>query len=380
MFVLGAAVVTNLFGLRDLLLPDTDPIVVEWPTGEVEEFPQQLISLQGFVGSPEHSAAVAWQEFVSEYDLETAIANVGRGTVGVPREYLRYQVYSLEMLEKVREITARYNLSLLGELLEDTIPDELLFESDAFWTNWSYQFSCGTFNAMGWFDDEVHRFSFTIHAARKGIFNHAVLNLRDFAEQSEWLYENAHGEVLLLVQGAYRSLILQDSETAFITVDIEAGSQGVSWNPELPLFDRSELERFADSINFRQLQPDGAAMSASPIETPSPEALAVMAQMAGNWTWYFANPLNASHMNLSADGIWVSPGPLPTDHTMGGYFDIVGMEDGYYVLRFVMQHDTSPFGTVGDEIETYFYDAQNDRLGMILGSGEGYETVWFWRD
>jgi hypothetical protein len=56
------------------------------------------------------------------------------------------------------------------------------------------------------------------------------------------------------------------------------------------------------------------------------------------------------------------------------------MEDGYYVLRFVMQHDTSPFGTVRDEIETYFYDAHNDRLGMVLHSGEGEETVWFWRE
>jgi len=123
-------------------------------------------------------------------------------------------------------------------------------------------------------------------------------------------------------------------------------------------------------------------------ESTAPAAEDVKAQMAGNWIWYEHNPYNAALMNLSPDGSWESPGPLPSDMTIGGSFVVAREESGMHYLRFTIEHTSdhpaSEYIEIGSEWDwvTYMYDAENDRLGMEIPA-EGYsgemQIVWFVR-
>ena len=105
------------------------------------------------------------------------------------------------------------------------------------------------------------------------------------------------------------------------------------------------------------------------------------AQMAGNWIWYDSNPDNASIVYLFADGSWQSPGPLPTDISIGGSFIIADVHsEGIYTLHLSIEHasdhPSSAYVEIGLVLQ-YQYDVLNDRLGMIRGNSR--QITWFER-
>jgi len=108
----------------------------------------------------------------------------------------------------------------------------------------------------------------------------------------------------------------------------------------------------------------------------------VVAQMAGFWRMDYPNPVNAQIMILSEDGSWESPGPLTTDSTMGGSFVIVDVdsESGFYNLLFTIEHSDNAYNEIGQEMDGYVFDVQNDRIGLWLGSEEGVNITWFIRE
>jgi len=108
----------------------------------------------------------------------------------------------------------------------------------------------------------------------------------------------------------------------------------------------------------------------------------IMTQMAGFWRMDYPNPVNAQIMILSEDGSWESPGPLTTDSTIGGSFVIAGVdsESGFYNLLFTIEHSDNAYTEIGQEMDGYVYDVQNDRIGFLLGSEEGFSITWFIRE
>jgi hypothetical protein len=235
-----------------LVLPQPDDEIVdifELSDGTTEERSQQLVSLQGFAGSPEHAAAVEWQDFINSYDVVAAAAAVDatEDWGGVPERYRHYGVFSLEMVAKVDEITEKHGLSLFGEMLELNNKDEFL-ESIAFGPIFTdsriefmgYQFSSGTFQFDGW-----GLVDFQFRASRKGVFDNVFLNIRSVDDYTDWNYNNAHGYELVLTQSGYKSLILLETDIFFIAVNIMAGTDS---------FSQADLENFADMIDFSQLR------------------------------------------------------------------------------------------------------------------------------
>ena len=65
--------------------------------------------------------------------------------------------------------------------------------------------------------------------------------------------------------------------------------------------------------------------------------------------------------------------------TDGGSFVIANEDTDIYQLRLIIEHTTSPHTEIGYVLEDYIYDTQNDRIGVVLHSDEGIETVWFTR-
>ena len=56
------------------------------------------------------------------------------------------------------------------------------------------------------------------------------------------------------MQSTEKSLIYIETETAYILVNILAGTEGNVWFTSAPLFNGSDLEAFADLIDFGQLR------------------------------------------------------------------------------------------------------------------------------
>ncbi|MDR2579066.1 MAG: fibrobacter succinogenes major paralogous domain-containing protein [Chitinispirillales bacterium] len=125
---------------------------------------------------------------------------------------------------------------------------------------------------------------------------------------------------------------------------------------------------------------DDAVQTAAEPEQVQSSQENIKAQMAGFWRMQWPNPDNAIIMILFADGRWESSGPLPTDHTSKGSFVIAREENGIYYLRHTIEHSTSPYTEIGSNFEDYKYDAQNERIGIVLHSGEGEQTVWFTKE
>ena len=264
----------NFFGLRDLILPDTetDTIIIERPDGALEELSVQLISLQGFAGSPEHAAAVAWQNFLDTYDIEATLGATDNSWGEVPEQYWVYGAYSLEMVDKIHEIMERYGLALFGERLDIRTPEELqasiaygpLFSDDSIWFA-GYQFTCGTFQ----FDGQFGEIGFQVRSSRKGVFDNVFLNIGNIADYTEWNYENVHGTQLLLMQSDHKSLILLETEMTFIIVNIMTGT--------------IELEQFADLIDFGQLRNEVPDLREA-FEAERNERSEAVSAFTGRWT------------------------------------------------------------------------------------------------
>ena len=249
----AAAFGANFLGAQDLLLPNNQAAGVvgtEDIEGKEELPPVALITLQGFVGSPEHSAAVRWQNFLDSYDMEATLAQVGNDPDwgGVPPAYWVYGAYSMEMVEEIRAIAAYYNLSLVGEMLDIHTSDELLesiaygpiFTDDSIWFS-GWQFESGNFRLEGGFEDMI----FSMTSSRKGVFFNMSRNIQDPTAFTQWNFKNIHGQTVLLAQSPFASLLIKETETAFIVVSLVVGV-----DPITP----SCLEAFANVIHFENLR------------------------------------------------------------------------------------------------------------------------------
>jgi len=311
------AMATNIFGLRDFALPNTG-VVHSYvrPDGTIGERSQQLVALSGFSGTPEHTASVEWQEFLNTYDVwRAAIAADASGDWGgVPEEFRGYGVYSLEMAAKLSETMERHGLALRGEILDIHTQDELqdsiangsIFSDDSIWFM-GYKFSSGTFQ----FDGSYGNIGFQFRASRKGVFDEVFLNIGNIEDYTEWSYENTNGTQLLLAQSNYKSLIVVETDVFFISVNILAGTDGDEWMPSVPPFTRTDLESFADLINFEQLRTDVPALvydlpNIEEIEVPAPnESVDVASSLIGTWVRVKSESHNRVETHISEEMVLI---------------------------------------------------------------------------
>lgn len=213
-----------------------------------------MISLSGYMESPETQAFAEWQEFLAHYDTDDRIADaVGNGVfVAEGREdWGLYSVYSYEMGEKLDEIAAKYGLKLHTEVnivdRDDFIERVGGCFMDREVLNGAYIYEDGYFG----FDGDVELpgcgmtdFQFT--RSVKGTFNEVMLTIGQAEDFTEWQYVAACGEPVLLALGPGKALILADSEECFITVNVLRGTEeGMT---------QEDLQELADKIDFRILE------------------------------------------------------------------------------------------------------------------------------
>jgi hypothetical protein len=205
-----------------------------------------MISLQGYAGSPEYQAALAWAEFQHSYDRDgVELKKVGNNPTGFEEKYSYngYGVYTQEMADKIDEISAQYGLTLHTGGMQWATVKELEARYGDFLSTDDYGGYCyadGTFQS----DCEYDGVDFQIRRCMKGTLDTVLLNITDVERYEQWEYETACGETVLLALGPDKALILADLEHSFVAVNVLGGTQF----PEPITNER--LQALADSIDF----------------------------------------------------------------------------------------------------------------------------------
>ncbi|MBQ5977325.1 MAG: hypothetical protein IJL51_04240 [Oscillospiraceae bacterium] len=249
----------------DIVLTDEDTDIVL--VGEAEEQPAaepqsasydplpgdtDMISLQGFAGSPEYQAALAWAEFQHNYDRDgSVLASVGNGPTPWTETYSvnGYHVYSQEMADTLEGIAAEYGLTLhTGRGDADSMAEMYeRFGPFSTATNWNgYYFDDGSFQC----DCAVDGIDYQIRRCMKGVLDTVGLNITDAEQYEQWEYQTACGETVLLALGPNKALILAESDQSFTVVNVLAGSEASLFYGADGSITAAQLEELADSFDF----------------------------------------------------------------------------------------------------------------------------------
>lgn len=248
-FVLTCSVTafaTDLFGLREMLM-----------TQRTEEgLPQDTISLIGYMNSDEAKACRDWNDFLDTYDTDRALLNqVGNAPTGL-EESETYMVYTPEMAQKLHEIADSYHLELLrsldicetGEDLLKALGRDALTRSGEALTNevdWGYVYNEGSFRMEGTVTADGSRIAYQCSACRKGVLHEPALNIGDASSYREYAYTASDGVDTLLAIGSDKSLIIADTGSRFVVVNILEGSDTVT---------EERLKAIADSFLWDTLR------------------------------------------------------------------------------------------------------------------------------
>lgn len=237
-------------------------------TGETE--PRLQLSLQGYVGSPSYQAAKEWYDFQQTYDQDGAILFSDEAySVEFSEEYQNYNLYSVEMKNKLDEICQKYDLELLGPILVDTTTENMFRElgingilredaqAEVSWSNGApgYFFRNGTFKVECYvtltgednpwpFDNLI---AFRCH--NKKAFDDVTIGMADPSAYEEWNYTTSAGVEVLLVKGPEAAFIVADIGDYFITVSSIETKAGNILDGEHTM-SREGLEAYAEIFDF----------------------------------------------------------------------------------------------------------------------------------
>ena len=264
------AVAAYRAGLQDLLLRNSETPAPGMQAAEPVPTPQSqsydplpgdmdTISLQGYAGSPEYQAALAWAEFQHGYDRDgEELRKVGNKPTEWDEKYNYngYGVYTQEMADKIDAITTQYSLALHSGGMQFGTVAELearfgdFLSADQYG---GYFFEDGTFQC----DCNQGGIDFQLRRSMKGVLDTVTLNVNDADQFEQWEYQTKCGETVLLALGPQKALILADLEDAFVAVNVLAGTQTPPAEAEgamnLGPVTAQWVETLADSIDFSVL-------------------------------------------------------------------------------------------------------------------------------
>jgi len=277
--LIGTAIGTNLFRMRDMLLPSGVPqrtFLVDERGKEIindglpwDEFVKEnpdatevtvildsvtkleSVVIHGLPGSPEYEATqMWWRTNMQPYD----------GVKLSPKEIAELHGLVFEDFDNLtnyNEIDPNDFEPFLARIATESFLDE------SFETSAGYVYDLGSFSFTGSFGEN----SFDFNHTRKGTFHLAFSQVKDVSAFEAWEYTNIHGSDMLLMQDDRYSIILADTETAFIMITIHGGREpflyqfSKKWlagdydsEPVLIEISKETLENIADMININYLR------------------------------------------------------------------------------------------------------------------------------
>ena len=192
---------------------------------------EQILSLQGYEGSPAYLALQEWWEYAIDYTIQNPELRFS-SNYQRPEAYTKYPCYSQDMVDKVDEICSKYGLHLLGK--STFIMDAAGMEanglsgvlSDEAVPPCFYGHLCedGSFTASGELElsgDYEKTVQFQMHNIRKDAFYTAHLGLNNMSDYIQWNYTTADGYTALLALSDRTGLIFVENEGRFVSIIIE---------------------------------------------------------------------------------------------------------------------------------------------------------------
>ncbi len=252
-----AGCAAHFLGLWDLLLPEKVEVIPS-----VQDDPEQkpyevnVISLAGFMETPESQALAQWQAFVEGYGYHTSTNEIfAPGT-----SYNLYQVFDQTMADKLDGIIAQYGLKLHTGI--SSIDQENLCQAvggDFMGQNkgYGYIFEDGSFHIDGDIElPDYGKLDYQMSRNVRGTFSDVILSVNDIQAWQEWAYTTKDGTAVTLALSPNRGLIIADLPDSFVTINVLAGTESkiedvFSSGP----IGKAEMEALADSFGFTLLTP-----------------------------------------------------------------------------------------------------------------------------
>lgn len=231
-----------------------------------------IITPYGRSGDAIQQALKEWYEFQESYDPDGALLTDEPDIPDIPNQYeYTYSCYTQEMVDKVDEIAAKYDLKLLEEwipfqryqsdiFLEETgIQSLLLPDSGAQITgmagmlyppyNFSMEFNLVTENAGTLMTSYGY--------ARKDYFPRAFPGGMDIDAYEQWDHTTPGGTKLLLaLSGKGQGEIIAEQENAMIMISIDGNraTSHTNYPDASEVMTKAELESIADQFDY-SIQP-----------------------------------------------------------------------------------------------------------------------------
>ena len=227
-----------------------------------------IITPYGRSGDAIQQALKEWYEFQESYDPDGALLTDEPDIPDIPNQYeYTYSCYTQEMVDKVNEIAAKYDLKLLEEwipfqryqsdiFLEETgIQSLLLPDSGAQITgmagmlyppyNFSMEFNLVTENAGTLMTSYGY--------ARKDYFPRAFPGGMDIDAYEQWDHTTPGGTKLLLaLSGKGQGEIIAEQENAMIMISIDGNraTSHTAYPDASEVMTKAELESIADQFDY----------------------------------------------------------------------------------------------------------------------------------
>lgn len=191
---------------------------------------EQVLSMQGYEGSPAYNALQEWLTYEMEYTIQNP-GLVFSDEFQRPDAYRSYHCFSQEMVEKVDEICNKYGLHLIGTSLfildaegmeEHGLSGVLSEEAMPRCFN-GHLYEDGSFIASGELElsrDYEKTVQFQMHHIKKDAFYDTPLGLNNISDFVQWNYKTQDGYNALLALNDRTGLIFAENEGRFVSIII----------------------------------------------------------------------------------------------------------------------------------------------------------------
>ena len=219
---------------------------------------REFISVVGYADSPEYKATAEWLEFEDGYDRDGKILDahdeeIRRTGVDPFAEYDCYLVWSQEMVDKINEITSKYNLKLhenMTDCDEKIVKEKYgdIFSGD--FEGGGYMYDDGTFQL----DATCSGMNFQIRRCMRGYFDTTYLNIGNKANYEEYEYTTKSGVTVTIAigknsLGMKKWIVTANLENSFVTININSFDYDLNEHD----YSKEDIQALVDSIDFTKL-------------------------------------------------------------------------------------------------------------------------------
>ena len=191
---------------------------------------EQVLSLQGYEGSPAYKALQEWLTYATEYTIRNPELRFS-DEFQRPDAYRSYHCYTQEMVDKVDEICNKYGLHLIGtslfildaEGMEEHGLSGVLSEAATPRCFYGHLYQDRSFIASGELEfsgDYEKTVQFQMHNIKKNAFYDTPLGLNNISDFVQWNYNTQDGYKALLALNERTGLIFVENEGRFVSIII----------------------------------------------------------------------------------------------------------------------------------------------------------------